>query len=57
MNVSVAQAAVDVGNGQAAKKNILIVTKDFNAGEEIYKVNYNAVPCNSTHPVGRRIQL
>lgn len=38
MNVSVAQTAVDIGNGRTMKKNVLIVNKNFKAGEEIYEV-------------------
>jgi mitochondrial import receptor subunit TOM20 len=38
MNVSVDTVDVPDGNGQTMRKKILVVNKDFKAGEIIYKV-------------------
>ena len=38
MNVNVNTADVPDGNGQTMRKKILVVNKDFKAGEVIYKV-------------------
>jgi hypothetical protein len=42
MNVSVTTATIDIGDNQAMKKNILMVTKDIKAGDVIYKVESSA---------------
>ena len=39
MNVKIDTVDVPDGNGQTMRKKILVVTKDYDAGEVIYKVH------------------
>jgi len=60
MNVKVDTVDVPDGNGQTMRKKILVVTKDCNAGEVIYKVRplIQPVPDNyKLYFVRRKTQL